>query len=120
MLRDSRVLVLGLAYKPNVGDIRTSAIDGTIDELREYDVEVVGFDPHAENEAITDEFGIDVQKELDVEGFDGLIAGTPHSEFYGLPFGDLAYEMAEEPVLVDVDGTFEEQAHEHGFRYRKL
>ncbi|WP_252699686.1 nucleotide sugar dehydrogenase [Natronosalvus vescus] len=120
VLMHSRVLVLGLAYKPDVEDIRTSAIGGVIDELQQYGIDVVGFDPHADNDVMREEFRIDVQEELSVEGFDGLIVGTPHSEFYGLNFGDLTYEMAEDPILVDVDGTFEEAATEHGFRYEKL
>ncbi|MFC4438550.1 MULTISPECIES: nucleotide sugar dehydrogenase [Natrialbaceae] len=120
ILKHSRVLVLGLAYKPDVDDIRTSAIGGVIDDLQEYGIEVVGFDPHADDAAMRDEFGIDVQEELDVAGFDGLVVGTPHSEFHGLPFGDLAHEMAADPVCVDIDGTFEEAATEHDFTYRRL
>ncbi|WIV68835.1 nucleotide sugar dehydrogenase [Natrialbaceae archaeon AArc-T1-2] len=120
VLKDSRVLVLGLAYKPDVDDIRTSAIDGVIDHLREYDVEVVGFDPHADDDQMRAEFGIEVQQELDVDGFDGLVIGTPHSEFHGLNFADLRYDMRSDPVLVDVDGTFETAALENGFTYRKL
>ncbi|ELY37688.1 nucleotide sugar dehydrogenase [Natronorubrum tibetense] len=120
VLQHSRVLVAGLTYKPNVDDIRTSAIDGVIDELQEYGIEVVGFDPHADDDLMREEFGIDVQEELSVEGFDALVIGTPHSEFHGLPFGDLAYEMADDPVLVDVDGTFEEQGQLNDFTYRRL
>ncbi|WP_049923599.1 nucleotide sugar dehydrogenase [Halopiger djelfimassiliensis] len=120
VLQNSRVLILGLTYKPDVDDIRTSAIGGVIDTLKEYEIDIVGFDPHADNEAICEEFGVDVQEELAVEGFDGIIIGTPHSEFHGLHFGDIAHEMAENPVLVDVDGTFEESARDNGFIYRRL
>lgn len=120
VLSNSRVLVLGLTYKPDVDDIRTSAIDGVIETLKEYDIDVVGFDPHADDDQMREEFGIDVQEELDVTDFDGLIVGTPHSQFHGLNFGDLRYEMARDPVLVDVDGTFEEDALENEFTYRKL
>ncbi|SEU14532.1 nucleotide sugar dehydrogenase [Natrinema hispanicum] len=120
VLGNSRVLVLGLTYKPDVDDIRTSAIDGVIDALHEFNIDVVGFDPHAEDELMRDEFGIEVQEELDVEGFDGLIIGTPHSQFHGLNFGDLTYDMQSNPVMIDVDGTFEEEALENGFMYKKL
>ncbi|MFA9427888.1 nucleotide sugar dehydrogenase [Natronorubrum sp. A-ect3] len=120
VLGNSRVLVLGLTYKPDVDDIRTSAIDGVIDTLHEFDIDVVGFDPHADDELMRDEFGIEVQEELDVEGFDGLIIGTPHSQFHGLNFGDLTYDMRSDPVMVDVDGTFEEDALKNGFTYKKL
>jgi len=120
VLQHSRVLILGLAYKSDVEDIRTSAIGGVIDELQEYGIEVIGFDPHADDDAMREEFGIDVQEELAVEEVDGVIIGTPHSEFYGFHFGDIAHEMANDPVLIDVDGTFEDQASNHNFTYRRL
>ena len=120
VLRDSRVLVLGLSYKPNVDDIRSSAIGGVIETLEEYGIEVVGFDPHADNEAITEVFGVETQRHLSVDGFDGLVVGTPHDEFLGINFKEAATQMADDPVLVDVDGTFEERASEHGVEYRRL
>ncbi|ELY93028.1 UDP-glucose 6-dehydrogenase [Natrialba chahannaoensis JCM 10990] len=120
VLQDSRVLVLGLSYKPDVEDIRTSAISGVIDELQEFGIEVVGFDPHAANSAMREAFGITVQEELEVDKFDGIVVGTPHSEFHGLPFGDFAIEMSDDPVLVDVDGMFENEGQENDFVYRRL
>ncbi|RQH01253.1 nucleotide sugar dehydrogenase [Natrarchaeobius oligotrophus] len=120
VLRDSRVLVLGLTYKPNVADIRTSKIGNVIEALREYDVSVVGFDPHADPELVRAEFGIDVQTDLSASGIDAIVIGTVHDEFYGLSLGDLAYEMNDDPVLVDVDGAFEAEANENGFVYRRL
>jgi UDP-N-acetyl-D-galactosamine dehydrogenase len=120
VLKNSRVLIIGLAYKPNVEDIRTSAIGGVIDTLEEYGVDVVGFDPHADDETMRAAFDIDIQEEFSAEGFDGIVIGTPHNEFYGLNFGDVAYDMAEEPVIVDVDGAFEDHAQTNGFTYRKL
>ncbi|RQG89216.1 nucleotide sugar dehydrogenase [Natrarchaeobius halalkaliphilus] len=120
VLRDSRVLVAGLTYKPNVADIRTSKIGGVIDSLQDYGVSVSGFDPRAETVVTEDEFNIDIQEELSAVGFDGILIGTVHDEFYGLSFGDLAFEMSDDPVLVDIDGVFESQAAEHGFVYRRL
>ncbi|THE65140.1 nucleotide sugar dehydrogenase [Salinadaptatus halalkaliphilus] len=120
VLQDSRILVLGLTYKPNVADIRTSKIGAVIDSLQEYGISVAGFDPHADNEEMAAEFGIDIQKELSTVDVDGLLVGTTHDEFHGLNFGDLAFDMSEPPVLVDVDGAFDEQATEHGFVYRRL
>jgi UDP-N-acetyl-D-glucosamine/UDP-N-acetyl-D-galactosamine dehydrogenase len=119
VLKGSRVLVLGLAYKPDVDDIRTSAIGGVIDELQGYGIEVVGFDPMADNATMQEAFDIEIQEELDAGGFDGLVIGTPHSQFQGLPFGYFADEMASDPVLVDIDGTFDDQAAEY-FTYRRL
>lgn len=106
VLRDSTVLVLGLAYKPNVGDIRTSAVGGSIEKLETYGVDVVGYDPHADTEAAAEEFGIEVQEELDFEGVDGILLATPHDEFLEIDFEAVVPDLADQPLLIDVMGVF--------------
>ena len=119
--RDSRLLVLGLTYKPNVADIRTSVISGVIDELRTYDAEVAGHDPHADSAAMRETFDVEVQDELDLEGFDGVILGVDHDAYDDLSLGDLAGALSDDPVLVDVPGRFDEaMAEKHGFTYKRL
>ncbi|SEJ37579.1 nucleotide sugar dehydrogenase [Halohasta litchfieldiae] len=103
----STVMILGLAYKPNVGDIRTSAVEGTIEVLREYDVDIVGYEPHVDAEAVRDEFGITVQTELSFQDADCVLLATPHDEFEQLDYMAAASEMASNPVLVDVMGELD-------------
>ncbi|ELY54957.1 nucleotide sugar dehydrogenase [Natronococcus amylolyticus DSM 10524] len=116
--KNSRVLVAGLAYKPDVDDIRTSKIGQVIEELQGYGIEVVGFDPHADPEATREAFDIEIQDAFDVTDFDGLVIGTPHSEFQSLSPATLADQMADDPVMIDIDGTFEDAAEL--FTYRRL
>ena len=121
VLRDCEMLVLGLSYKPNVGDIRTSEVRNVINALKEYDVGVVGHDPHAPDEVVRESFGIETQSDLDFEGFDGVVLATPHDEYDDLDLEAMADALADNPVLVDVMGTrSEEAARKAGFRYRKL
>ncbi|MFC4544553.1 nucleotide sugar dehydrogenase [Halosolutus amylolyticus] len=120
-LRDSRVLVLGLSYKPGVGDIRSSKVDEVVDALSEYDVDVAGFDPFADDDAVRDAFGIEVQETLSFEGFDAVLLATPHAEFGELDLGAVAAELESNPALIDVAGTYEEaDAVDAGFVYRRL
>ncbi|ELY56403.1 nucleotide sugar dehydrogenase [Natronococcus jeotgali] len=119
VLKNSRVLVAGLTYKPDVDDIRTSKIGQVIEELESYGIEVVGYDPHADDDAMREEFDIEIQPALSVADFDGLVVGTPHSEFRDLSLGSLANDMADDPVLVDVDGAFDEESAA-AFTYRTL
>ena len=48
-LRDARVLLLGLAYKKNTGDIRESPALPLIDLLQEHDADVYALDTHVED-----------------------------------------------------------------------
>ena len=121
LLRDSRLLVLGLAYKPNVGDIRTSEVRGVIQALKEYDVEVVGYDPHANIEQCEDYFRIDMQDTLDLKGFDGVILATPHDEFDSIDYAEIAATLNKNPIFIDVAGAADEStARAAGFEYNSL
>jgi len=111
VLQDSTVLILGLAYKPNVGDIRTSAIGETITKLETYGVDVVGYDPHADTATAAAEFGIEIHEELAFDGVDGIIFATPHDEFLEIDFESVVPAMAPEPLLVDVAAVFDPERY---------
>ncbi|MFP8955184.1 nucleotide sugar dehydrogenase [Natrialbaceae archaeon A-CW3] len=120
-LCNSRVLVLGLAYKPNVDDIRSSKVSNVIAQLEDYDVDVEGYDPHADNEMAREAFGIEMQDQLSYEGFDAVMVATPHDEFAALDLESIAADLAEQPALIDVTGAVDEAAAARaGFVYRRL
>ncbi|WP_415383267.1 nucleotide sugar dehydrogenase [Halosimplex sp. TS25] len=121
VLCDSSVLLLGLSYKPNVGDVRTSEVDGVVDELSEFGVDAEGFDPHVPDDRARETFDVPVQSTFNPTGFDGLVVATAHDEFEDIDFAEVADAMAEDPVVVDVPGTLDEQqVVEAGFEYRRL
>jgi len=121
VLRGSSVLLLGLSYKPNVGDIRTSEVDGVADELAEFGVDTSGFDPHAATERAREVFDLDVQESFNPTDFDGLVVATAHDEFETIDFEQVAGAMADDPVVVDVPGTLDEaRVVDAGFEYRRL
>ncbi|MEY7850990.1 nucleotide sugar dehydrogenase [Natrarchaeobius sp. A-rgal3] len=120
-LRDSRVLVLGLAYKPGVGDIRSSKVSDVVEALAEYDIDVCGFDPFADDDAVGEAFDLDVRESLSFEGVDAIVLATPHAEFERLDLEAVATELEDRPALVDVTGALDEGAAvEAGFVYRRL
>ena len=121
VLKDCRLLVLGLSYKPNVGDVRTSEVQGVISELETYGVSLQGHDPHAPQEILRDQFDIETVEEPAVDGFDGIILATPHDAYDDLDIGSMAESMNDDPVLLDVMGAIgEDRATEAGFTYRTL
>ena len=121
VLQESTVLVLGLAYKPGVGDIRTSAVDGTIERLQEYSVNVAGYDPYADDDAMAKEFDVDIRTELRFRDVDALVLATPHEPFVELDYGHVYETMAENPLVVDVMGALDRGEMETiGFDYRRV
>lgn len=121
VLRDSRLLVLGVSYKPNVADIRTSKVDNVVEELEQFDIEVVGHDPHADDDAVREEFGIEMVEEVTFEGYDGIVLATAHDEYRSLDLKRAAATLEGDPILMDVSGVFDaETAEAHGFTYDRL
>ncbi|WP_267642373.1 nucleotide sugar dehydrogenase [Haloarchaeobius amylolyticus] len=119
--RESRVLVLGVAYKPNVGDIRTSEVDAILDDLEEYGVEMVVYDPHADADAVRENFDVPVTDSLSFEDYDGVLVGTGHDEFAEIDVTTMAERLADDGFVVDVPGALA-RAKEDGVdvTYRKL
>ena len=104
---ESTVLLAGLTYKPNVEDIRTSAVDGIVGKLAGFNVDVVGYDPRADTTACREAFGIPVREELSFEGVDAVVLSAPHDELVAIDYADAAAAMAPNPGLVDVLGALD-------------
>jgi len=45
VIKDSKVLIMGLTYKENVPDTRESPVREMVKELKEFGVDVYGYDP---------------------------------------------------------------------------
>jgi len=106
-LRESRVLVLGLAYKSDVGDIRSSKVAKVVDHLHEFDIDVAGYDPYADHDEIRNSFDIDIQESLSFDGFDAVLLTTSHSEFEDIELDDVAADLDDDAALIDIAGAFE-------------
>lgn len=121
VLQDSTVLILGLAYKSGVGDIRTSAVNGTINRLQDFGVTVIGHDSYAGEDLIKNEFNINTVSEPDFDGVDAILVAAPHNEYLEIPLDHVTAEMNLNPLFVDVHSAFSENTvSEAGFQYKKL
>lgn len=119
-LPNTRVLLMGLAYKPNVADLRNSPAFGVSDELQDHGIEVVGYDPLDDEEVAPETFDFDIQPELDVRGFDGLVVLTPHDELLSMDLEGVADQMSDNPVFVDVGNAFDNATvAAAGFTYQR-
>jgi nucleotide sugar dehydrogenase len=72
-LKGSKVVLLGMSYKPNVGDTRESPSYEVLEILEEYGADVTVIDPYVA------EFNQDLDLALD--GADAIFLATSHKEF---------------------------------------
>ena len=120
VIRGSKVLIMGLTYKENVADTRESPVRGIIKELREYGIEIYGYDPLLDD--IEDEFEIKVVRGLkEIQALDAAIVTVSHDAFKKIKLSELREIMNDKPVLIDVRQTFDRgEAEKEGFYYQTL
>ena len=89
ILRNSKILVLGVAYKKDISDMRESPALDILELLLEKNVEVSFYDPFVNELNIS---GQGIKKESssnNFENYDMLLVLTPHSEFSEINFDSL-------------------------------
>jgi len=120
VIKGSRVLIMGLTYKENVADTRETPVKDIIKELKEYGVEILGYDPLLNN--IEQEFGIEAIRNLEqAKNIDCLLLAIIHDDFKEITLEKLKNIMTSNPILIDVRGFFDEaEARRIGFQYKSL
>ena len=119
VIKRSKVLIMGLTYKENVPDTRQSPVREMVKELKEFGVDVYGYDPLLSKEEIK-QFGVKAIDNLNVK-VDCVIAAVAHNEFKKMKLDDIKKFMNNKPIIVDVRGMFDdEEAKRKGFYYRRL
>jgi UDP-N-acetyl-D-glucosamine/UDP-N-acetyl-D-galactosamine dehydrogenase len=119
VIKGSKVLIMGLTYKEDVPDIRESPVEEIVHELKEFKVEVYGYDPLLPGEVIV-RFGAKPLPKLDKK-MDAVIIAVAHSAFRKMSVHEIRSLMKDDPVLIDVRGMIDrEKAKEMGMYYRKL
>jgi len=118
-VKDSNILIMGLTYKEDVADIRESPVENMVVELKEYDVNVYGYDPLLPDSVIK-HFGAKPLPKLDKK-MDAVIIAVAHAPFKKMSVADIRGLMGEKPVLIDVRRMVEPAAAEKaGVWYRTL
>jgi nucleotide sugar dehydrogenase len=114
----SRICILGLAYKKNIGDTRLSPAYKVIDLLKELNCEVHACDPLVEkgSEKIRQIPLEDAFKEMD-----GIVLVTDHDVFRSLDLETVKSQMRGRPIIVDGRDFFDPQSSKRkGFIYRGI
>lgn len=105
-INGAEILMLGITFKENCGDVRNTKIVDVIAALKDYGVSITIYDPWANAEEVKHEYGLKVYNELPSSHpkFDALILGVAHNEFQNL---NLTSNLKENSVIYDVKGVLE-------------
>jgi UDPglucose 6-dehydrogenase len=107
-LRDARVAVLGLTYKPDTSTLRRSAAIEVIGDLVARGVKVSAHDPLADRDELKahGEFAFAENPLAAVEGAEALVLMTPWKDYKGLDFAAVKQRMAR-PYVLDTAGLWD-------------
>jgi UDP-N-acetyl-D-galactosamine dehydrogenase len=98
-IRKANVLVLGVTFKENCPDVRNTKAVDVIKALKEFNTNVVIYDPWANEEEVMREYKLKSTNKLPQEKFDAIILTVAHNEFSGLDLDSLKKEGA---IVYDV------------------
>jgi len=100
LLKNSKILLLGVAYKKDIGDTRESPAIDIIESLLEKSVEVSFYDPYVD-ELIVNKKSIFKEQDIDsASNYDMVIIHTPHTSFSNIDFANF------KSLIFDTTGSF--------------
>ncbi len=104
----SKVGILGLTFKEDCPDLRNSRVIDIINELQEYGIEPIVFDPVAdrsEAEAYMSQGMTDLK---DFANLGALIIAVPHQQFKDRDVSDFVGMLSEDGCLLDVKSMLDQ------------
>ena len=117
-IEDSKILILGVSYKPNVKDIQLSPAEHIIKKLQKLGANIHIYDPFYLSETI---FGINTESNLDkiLPEMNAAIIVTGHSDFKEIEIS--SFSKMKHHILIDTRGIIEpSNAKQQGIIFRGL
>ena len=99
ILNNSKILLMGVAYKKDISDMRESPAIDIAELLLDKNVDLSYYDPHVEDFKVSE---TSINKETRSESFDNydmILVLTPHSDFMSLEFDKL------KTIIFDTTGS---------------
>ena len=100
LLKNSKILILGVAYKKDIGDTRESPAIDIIESLLEKSAEVSFYDPYVDELIVNKESILKEQDLESISNYDMVIIHTPHSSFSEIDFENI------KSLIFDTTGSF--------------
>lgn len=101
MVKDSKILILGITFKENCPDLRNSKVVDVYSTLKEYTDNIRVYDPWADSTVVKREYNIEISNSLPEGKYDAIILCVAHRQFFDL---DIKAILNENGVIYDVKG----------------
>lgn len=110
----AEILMLGITFKENCGDVRNTKIVDVVAALEDYGIQVTIFDPWADPEEVEQEYNLkiltklpspNIQHPASIPLYDAAVLGVAHSEFLQY---DLRSHLKNHAIIYDVKGVLDD------------
>jgi UDP-N-acetyl-D-galactosamine dehydrogenase len=106
MVGNSRVLILGLAFKENCPDLRNSKVVDILNELLRFNAKVDVYDPWVDAEGAYHEYGIRPIRTPKAVTYDAIVLAVGHDKFKAMGVRKIRRWAKKPHVLYDVKYVF--------------
>ncbi len=125
VVRQAKVVILGLTFKENTPDTRNSKVVDIIDSLRDYGIEPIIVDPEADAEEAKHEYNIDLVDIKDVKNADCIVLTVAHDIFKQMSWDEIDSLYGDfennDKILIDVKSILDrKEIEEQGYSYWRL
>ena len=115
-IKHAKVALFGFTFKENCPDTRNTRVIDIMNELKEYDVVPMVYDPVADKAEALHEYGISFCELSDIRDVDCVIIAVGHEEFMKMNLSDFDKFFKNVPnnqkVLVDIKGVLDRKEAE--------
>ncbi len=119
-VKGARVGVLGLSFKEDVSDIRNTRVADLVAELREFGIEPLVHDPHADPDDAQREYGLELVPREALSRLNAVVIAVAHDVYRRTPPAELLDGVVPGGVVVDVKSILEPEAVPPGLAYWSL
>ena len=125
IVKQARIVILGLTFKENTPDIRNSKVIDIIEGLRSYGIEPIVVDPEADAAEAKKEYGIDLVDINEINEADCIVLAVAHEEYKEMPLTKINSFFKELPtnekIVIDVKSLWsKEKIADEGYCYWSL
>jgi UDP-N-acetyl-D-galactosamine dehydrogenase len=101
-VRGARVGILGLTFKEDVNDIRNSRVPDILAELREFGIQALLHDPHANAAEVKHEYGLTLTSLDEFQGLDAVVLAVSHAPYLAMGEEAIAQRLRQGGAILDV------------------
>lgn len=101
MVKDAKILILGITFKENCPDIRNTKVVDIYHTLKEYSDNITVYDPWANMEAVKHEYNVPITNIKPTDKYDAVILAVAHKEYLDM---DIKSLVKDNGVVYDVKG----------------